>query len=493
MAVTFTLSATGTSIDLTDNTENFFLQEGLYLPAGATPTGDNTIPPYVIETMPVGVQSDTYNGYATLFQRLAFIQKQAAEYWVNQQQEIPVYLTCKMDGETGSRRALVKAISFEFRSWEESLYQECAGAVPPDHLFGTLIVERHPYWEDTSDTGFPNVTPAAAASVAYDYTSTADIVGDVPARIAGLGIRGATGGGVIIERLWMGVRSATLHGATGVTGFVPVWECEAGTNSTDASVADDGAATEPATASPGGAAGDYVHVDPDAVGYAIDWDDGVFHRVFRIKPTDTGSAVPDALGRFLWLLRCKTTAGEWEVRTACSGYSLNNQSTSDPISVTNTNWDYKEMGVHTIGLRNRQSLGSGNVSFVTENVWMSVLARRISGAGDLLLDCLCPIPIDEGFLKIQDAGMLTDHDCWFAQGPKEDTCSITIYDTAADIFSDTNAFEAETFRLPPGDGRIFCVYARILTSVLTDRIEFGDNSAGVSTFYERWTALRGSE
>jgi hypothetical protein len=55
-------------------------------------------------------------------------------------------------------------------------------------------------------------------------------------------------------------------------------------------------------------------------------------------------------------------------------------------------------------------------------------------------------------------------------------------------------YEAETFRLPPGDGRIFCVYARPnAVSVLTDTVEFADSGAGTNSYTERWGSLRGTE
>jgi len=110
MAVTFTLGDGTTTIDLTDITENIALDETAYVPVVATPTGDGSIPPYVTETLPVRIISATYDGYATLMQNLHALQKRAAEYWVDQQQATPVWLTCKLDGETTGRRALVKAV-----------------------------------------------------------------------------------------------------------------------------------------------------------------------------------------------------------------------------------------------------------------------------------------------------------------------------------------------------------------------------------------------
>jgi hypothetical protein len=499
MAVTFTLTSTGlVTQDLTVIGSAFSLQPDYYIPVVSTPTGDGSIPPYVTETIPVMLAAANYDTYASYMQNLAAHQKRAAEYWVNSQQTTPVWLTCKLDAETTARQTLVKSIHFEFRDvgWTEWLYQECPNSAAPARLFGTLLIERHPYWERTSSAlALPNTTPSAAASVAYDYTSGGDIVGDVPARINALAIRGATGGRVL-QRLWMGIRSATLHGAAGVTNFTAVWECEAGTNIADASISDDGGGTEPNTASPGSGSGDYVDVDPEAGGAVLDWDAGTLLAVFVLDLSDVGYATTefdDAAGRFLWLLRCKVTAGTWEVQMRVSGFRDNNFSTGDPIEVSGTDWDYKEMGVFTFPQRNLKAIDSTHLAIDLGDNRVWIFARRTSGVGDLRLDCLCPVPIDEGFLKVEDANATTNYDCWFGQGPGEQMQVISVLDAATDVFSDICPFEAENFRLPPGDGRIICVYAESSLSVFTDQIEFADTTVGTSAYTPRWAFLRGSE
>ena len=488
MAVTFSLTSTGLiTQDLTTIASDFSLQPDHYLPVWATPTGDGTIPPYVTETIPVMLKAVTYDAYAAYMQNFAAHQKRAAEYWVNPQQAIPVWLNCKADGETSARRALVKAIDFEFRSWIQALYQECGTAVPPERLFGTMLVERHPYWEDPTPREFINDTPAAAASVAYDYLIEPN--GDVPCRINALSIRSATAA-ITLERFWMGIRSATLHGADGVTNFKAVWECESGGLFPDVAI---DAAAEVNLASPGGGAGSFIKVTESAV----DWDDGAFHPVVSLNFATAGYAAAeyeDGFGRFLCLLRVKCSAGEWEVRTSAGYVAVTTtQPYSDPVSVTNTSWDYKEVGIWTLGGRNRQAIETTQIVTSKDLSQIHVYARRVSGAGTLSLDCLCPIPVDEGFLEITDANVTTLYDVWFGQGPKEDTQVITTQDAASDVITYITPYEVENFRIPPGDGRIICVYARESTSVFTDRIEFADTSVGVSKYTERWVSLAGVE
>jgi len=488
MAVTFSLTSTGlTTIDFTSAT-NFTLIDTQYTPIVVTPTGDGSIPPYVTEIVPVMIREPSADYLANQMHYLADLQKRAAEYWVDQQQAVPVWLNCKLDGETTGRQALVKAIHFEWLPRIHPIYRECA--IGPDWLVATVLIERHPYWERTATRTFPNATPAAAASVAYDYTATADIVGDVPARVNAFGLRCGTAA-ITMDRFWLGIRSVGKHGATAISGFVPVWEAEDGTNA-DAEVADDGGGTEPNTASPGGGSGDYITVTP--VGGGTDWDDGDFHGVAHIDATDVGyTAGLDELGRFLWLMRAKVSAGEWQVRLRMGYFTAKNF--YDPVLVDGTSWDYYEVANAAVPGRNMQALDIAHVTADAELLTaIFIEAKRTSGAGTLSIDCFCSIPIDEGFLKIWGGTLTNTTDMVFGQGPNE--ADQTIWGTAASGFTyDVVAFENENFRLPPGDGRIYCVYARVGSSVFTDQLEFGESAASNATpaYTERWTGLRGAE
>lgn len=485
MAVVFTLTSTGlTTITLTTGTD-FTLRDDEYVPVVATPTGDGSIPPYVTETLPVILSGATHNAMALSMQELAALAKRAAEYWVDPQQPTPVWLNHKLHAETAGTQALVKAIHFEFTPDIEGIYRDCAGA--QHYLVGTILVERHPYPERTAARTFPNTTPAAAASVAYDYTTTADLVGDVPARINGLAVRRSATGN--LTRLWMGVRSTTKWGTDAVTAFRPVWECEDGAG-LDAEAAVD-AVTEPGLSSPGGAAGEFVRVTP--VGGGTDWDDGSFHDVFYLNPQLVGYIPGDiegSFGRFLWLLRAKVSSGTWEVR--CYYGYLYALASTDPVEISSTtNWDYHEVGVFGFPPRSLQAIDATAAPYTVESsarIW--VYARRTSGTGNLLLDCLCPVPTDEGFLKIHDCRATEAIDVIVGQGPKDITQVATLAATGQDL----SVFEEETFRLPPGDGRLIIVYARATAaSVFTDAIELADPTTLTSTYTERWTSLRGAE
>jgi len=479
MAVTFSLTSTGlTTIDFTSATD-FVFQDDYYVPVVITPTGDGSIPPYVTETLPVMVNATTDNDLALTLQELAALQKRAAEYWVDQQQAVPVLLNCKLDAETTGRQALVKAIHFEWKPSIHAMYRECS--IPPGWALGTVLIERHPYWERTATRTFPNATPAAAASVAYDYTATADIVGDVPARINALTFYSDDVVNVI-QNLWMGIRSTTLHGADGVTNFDPVWELEdAGALGTDVTV---DAASDTTNASPGGGSGEFIKV----IENIRDWD-AQYWPVCTITLADVGYAdYDDAAGRFLLLLRGLVTAGEWSVYARAglgTAYSY-----ADPISITSTVWQHHELALPSIPAYDRQSFTTASIHPFA----LYIYAKRISGAGNLWLDCVCPIPIDEGFCKISNTLLILSSNRYaiMGEGPHGHFQAMCIADEAADYDLYLPVYEWEALRLPPGDGRLIIAYSNA-AGALTVGLDIANAATSASTYTERWSALRGAE
>jgi len=313
-----------------------------------------------------------------------------------------------------------------------------------------------------------------------------DIVGDVPARVNALTMQSAND----LHRLWMGIRSASLHGATGVTGFIPVWECEDGVLNIDGSIYLDsvGGASEANLASPGAGSGDFVVVDPGFASSTWDWD-AAYINVQTLSSANVGyTTYTDSYGRFLWLLRAKVTSGTWSIYLR-DGYSIA-KNYQDPKTIDSTAWNYFEVAINTLPLCDQQGVSLTSVSQI---FFIYIYAKRLTGSGDLKLDCFCPIPIDEGFCKVEDGYMDASRYTVLGEGPHEHCQVLTLNNDATDWGRDINIFEWENFRLPPGDGRIVCVYADTTETVLTDTIEFADAALSPSIYTERWTSLRGAE
>jgi hypothetical protein len=475
---------TGTTLNLNvgSGSPGFTLEEDGWNPVVATPVhmGD---PPPILETLNFLLSNTSYDNLATNMQSLHEMQILADRYINDPQSETPIWIHAQMDGETNERRALVREIDVQYNpSWFGA--GEATTNIP---LVVTVL--RSPYWESITARDLPDAAPSAAACVEYDYTAagasvgTHDIVGDVGARIRFFDFLSGS-----VDRFWMGVRSASKHGATGLSNFAEIWECEDGTNNPSES-----GITDVVDAAASG--GDRVQV----VETDLDWDEADYKEVcFLSISTATGSKPEDQTGNFLWILRTKVSAGTWEVRASIidgvDEYSPVNYTSpqTNVIEVSDTDWRFLELGIAPIPTRNLHAITAADIPKTRENTSFRVYiyARRTSGAGNLNIDCVIPLPIDEGFLKMTHfAGSANDA---FGQSP-EGIYGAVMWSAAAPSITKVTAepSSVENFVLPPGDGRIYCVYERDGSSVLSDTITFNDSDRG--KYYERWLSLRGSE
>lgn len=519
--------------------------------------GSGIDPEYIQEVMPGYLQPTTVNNLATATQKLDALRKRATEYMIDDRKGIGTWLYQQVEGETGSRRALVKNANLKL---EQSIINTSRLAVTQGNFPAAVIVERHPYWEsqearymvhgrvcalrfdsgsvaftageilsgDTSNadgrvhhwvvesgtwaggdaagivyfsdmdstdfqnnealngsTGGNNIATAdgtrvGAPSLVYDYTAADldnspeahDIVGDVGARIDRMTISPLG----TLEQIWMGIKSAGKYGQN-LYNFVPIWELELGTLGTDAALAAD------ATASPGGAGNTKITVTPGTTAWA---------KRQTIKISDVTSNITDQLGLYLWLLRAKVSAGTWELqlRHGYSGMADADHVQGPIFEVTSTGWYHMNAGVYAIPAHNVQSIGLPFGTPDESELQIQVWARRTDGSGTLDMDCLCPIPIDEGYLLFSEFSIseATDYLYW-GEAPNGRAMGMS-YDNTDSSFDDSPTIESHNFRLPPGDGRIIIAYQGA-TSNISEYLRF--NIAHVGRYYERWTFLRGAE
>ena len=464
----------GTTLSLNSASAGFSLAG--WSPSVATPVhmGD---PAPIGESIHLRLKQANQNTLATSMQSLHEMQVLADRYINDPTQETPVWLHAKMANETGERRALVYSISVQYKS---SWFGPEATA---EDIPLVLNVVRGPYWENTTARNLPDAAPSAAACVVYDYTAAGDavgahdIVGDAGARLRFLELINASKD---LNTFWMGIRSADKHGATGVTNFAPVWELEDGTNQTDAADVEDAWASD----------GYNVTVTESGV----DWDDGSFHDVCGTSVSIAASGnEADQMGNFLWLLRGHATGDDvWEVRLVFFLGRTDNIIYKDIIEISNSDWLYHEMAISPISLYNFQTILDAD--YDTDNIgdtFVMIEARRTTdSAGTLKLDCLCLIPVDEGFCKITTPGFALTVSDMFGQSPKGEV-EVLRRDYTDDAVLGWGTIDSiENFILPPGDGRIFCVYSGN-PDVLADTMTFNDGDTG--KYYERWLSLRGSE
>jgi len=454
MAITCSITDGTNTIDFT-STSSFQLAQREYTPKIATPPGDNSIPEYITEVLPCRVNEASDDALATELQKMAAFQKLATLYWEDPTEDTPVWFQMKLDSETGARRALVKNINVVPTS---SWFQDATGT--DRWIECDVVILRHPYWERTSTVTLATSSGMTGASIVYDPTSAVDIVGDVPGRIEKLVLSWAAADP--LDRFWMGLRSANKHGT--LANFAPIWECEDGTNVTDAADAVDGTASD----------GNKVTVTPGTATWA---------KRMHILLSDVTANYTDNYGRFVWLLRAKVSAGTWEVYMRYGHDSMPDDEyvRNDVVKITNTSWYYFNLGQMMIPLHGAQLPEEGGASHQDIQLW----ARRTVGAGTLDMDCICPFPIDEGYCVVSNGDTGTTGNLYFKASPKDEEFVNSMSTYARKMCP----FESNTFRLPVGDMRLIFIVTRDTSSDLTDVL----NVSTGPTYYPRWTSLRGSE
>ena len=440
----------------------------------------------VEEKIEVVVERDSHDNLAVSVQALDEMAFWADAYVRDRLVQEPVWLHAQMTAETGERRALVRKIEYEWLTPAVS----ATGYAKKNRAMMRIEITREPYWERTTTRSFPDaaVVPTAGVSVVYDYTAAGlgggpaahDIRGDVPARIAGIEIN-PNGAGDQIGRLWMGIRSDAKFGGD-ADNFEPVWECEDGVNNASESGISD---TVDGTAS-GGSRVTVSEVD-------LQWDD-TWQKCLHLNLNDVTTNERDNLGLFLWLIRAKVTSGTWEVELRWGYREMDDDHfvQGDTKSVSSTSWNIYQGGIEAIPLRNLQVFSHAAMSVDDyEQLWeVQIWARRTSGSGNLHLDCLCPIPVDEGSLFITNCDADgTGEYVIFGQGPLGVTQTLLFNGTVR--IQQVVQYSGSNFQLPPGDGRMIIAYARKATSDITDVIRIPENS--LVGYVERWLSLRGGE
>lgn len=468
------IDGTTTTLDLMGGSSGFQLQTG-WRPRVA-PVRPGHPPARVTEMIPVAARGSDHDNLASLVQDLHAMQEAAARYAQDRTEAVPVWLRRQLENESDEARALVREIPLGFESgWYDALSVNNKARL-------MLPVVREGAWERISAITMGAVTPTAAAAVVFDHTTTADVVGDIPARIRYLVFRAVAG--TTIGRLWMGFRSANKHRADSLANFVPIWEIEDGTLRTNAAGATD------ATASPGGGGTTKVRITPGTATWA---------ERMAITPNDviTTGDEEDNYGRFLHLLRCQVSAGTWEVQTRVGYVDMPaaNFVQGPIIEVSNTSWDYKEMGVFDYPLRDLHVFPAGTVGMGDDEYYeVQIWARRTAGAGTLDLDCFVPLPVDEGFMWTQGFTLVgatptSGSDLLYIGESPEGRWQVLHFDYSAGGIGAVAEFAVDNFRPPVGDGRMVIVYADVSDSTLADQIDI----YGISSFYPRWLSLRGAE
>ena len=163
------------------------------------------------------------------------------------------------------------------------------------------------------------------------------------------------------------------------------------------------------------------------------------------------------------------------------------------VELSNASWNINEMDIMPIPLRDLRAIPLAlQADGIDQNFEIQIWARRTTDSdGDLYLDCLLPIPIDEGYLYLDEFSQ-TASVVYIYTSPTDVVAPIVI--GSANVFADLPAPSPWQWVLPPGDGRMIIAWARASTSDFTDALaEINYISTDTGSYYERWLGPRGAE
>jgi hypothetical protein len=413
------------------------------------------------EVMMLIVEGSSHDDLATKLQNLAAkaleIQQHADDIATQQN----VWLKVQLTNETSARMAFISEARVDIK---DSLMGPPVS--PGNFLSKCQLALVRGHWErDAVVVATSDDVDSIGGSDNY-----ATVVGDLPARLRVLRFRGDVSGGGPLYEFWMGFRTSRLGT---VANFVPIWECEDGTMGTDASIDN---TSEVNTASPGGGAGEFVEVD---FATETELDDRV-----TIEIEDVTANYGDQRGNFAILARMKVDA-----HTVCRVRLLDGFSSSDEwrtqsrIVISNTNWLVQTLGTVTIP-PTRGFPVTGNL----RKYALRLEAERVSGSGNLKIDCVSPVPMSEGFIHITGSAVqYVGGDTRNAEVRLFPDYAISGNAWAGGYPVSTLNIETQRYGLPVGSGTLFLIAQRETQSILADfcNIEM--------RYVPRWLTLRGAE
>lgn len=450
-------------LNLLAGSSGFTLPADNWAPKVASPAA-NVAPETVVEEIPVRVRAASADALSSVMQTLHRLQVLTAA-WVDATEPEPTWLHCKLDAETGERRAVVRRIEFRYVTSWFNMQSD------PNLLLGQLIVERDPYWESLTQSNLVinSGMGTLGGAFAYAYGANPRPMGDAPARLAELNVMGSAEQAYA----WVGFRSAQKHGT--LADFLSRWELEAGGLSTDAALATD------STASPGGGGNTKVVVSfATQAGWAMRW----YGYLFQYRST---AQIPANYGQYLALLRAKVASGTTAEVSMLYGYQTSTITAGPFVRISATDWTLYPVGLVRIppsGI----ALSPGTAAELSWE-YLALYARRLAGSGAMDIDCLVLIPVDEYAVMLSISQVAGGTSTLRASLPPLGQYVGQYFGWTGSEFviMGTPAVAWNGPGLPRGDGYLYVASARPnRVSVLSDTL-----TVGVS-FVNRWLSLRGS-
>lgn len=399
--------------------------------------------------------------------KLDYLRDKALRWGSDASNSEPVNLFWTVDGETVGRRSVVNDISYEVNS--EEVLNANLGI---DAAKVRLAVQHNPYWESTLLSSFAGTVSDLGGTIVIPLTDT-----NYPSRIKYLNLTGWAGDEFWTTRTkaWAGIRDYR----NGVSGFIPVWEAEAGTNGTDtASTAD------------ANARGGTVKITSFATTTTM-------AKRFDVKWSQVATANYDHLtGHYLVLGRMKLSAGTVECAAELRHGWLGEAGLESSLGVTYlsavtnpelVNFNLVPLGIAEIpptGDREAIASGDGGASSPMKSYGLALYAERLSGAGSMSFDCFVLIPADHLFIASQTAIHSSNGSSTRAYTGNDDI-NYAIKHTIANLYGNIE-YSFENWNVPAGGGVMVLAAQSGTIHLLSGTITASGD------YYKRFRSYRGT-
>jgi hypothetical protein len=244
-----------------------------------------------------------------------------------------------------------------------------------------LGLERTPFWE--SPYPYPSESFIELPVLGGAASLTATVRGDVNARLTRLTLTPQSGGATFYNDFWVGFKSNRFGNPA---NFIPVWALHYLASSR----------------------GNDMSAEADATAYDGTKNVCTFSSIPTMAQRATTFVIDvtmnpaDQRGTYTALLRARVSTAGTQVRCQMvTGLGLTATGLiTEPIYrsrlvITQTQWQLYPVGDVVIPPAHLDS------SFTLNNVGVQIRAERLAGTGNLELDCMILIPVDDGFVYVK--------------------------------------------------------------------------------------------
>ena len=377
-----------------------------------------------------------------------------------------VWLRAKMLGETYERQACL-------------IDAKRPKAIPTTDVFGAnssiisnylLGLKRAGYWENSV---YRSIVENSISALGGKYSYTG-IDGDMPARIARLYIYNGA-----MNECWMGLQTTRTwpYSMTGTLGLNasnldPIWNLRKG-------------GTFGADTTGGTTNADATAQDGYKVICTFATDETLVKRVL-INASSAGSKW--LFGRYQVLLRARCTS-TLSVRVRLgSGFTWSGNTNMNMLYQqridASSGWKLYSLGEVDVPAASLYSQAGSSGKF---NVGFEIDAAKISGSGNLELDCLVFIPTLDGYIHVKTNTAQADSYGYHVYQSPEGIMKGRLCTTDQDYVREDFVPDAVDFGMRPSAGTFVFAAQSPTGNVTTDALNLGIWA------YERWVTLRGAE